>query len=200
MGKWTAVSAHFLLITVGLLLRQCYIPRTGWNLYHLLIIYTEQDYYWNIQDYLRNNDSVGRPKYNKNNNNNNNNNRFTALRQGTISGSAGTRRNVYPPTILLIIIQSLSASSISGWSSNDWYSLVLSPVQIEGAFTSWSRTAQKQLNWPVSMQWNTALSFCSRSGASLLSRFGADINLTITLILNSWNFTADHVGGRKRRR
>ena len=35
--------------------------------------------------------------------------------------------------------------------------------------------------------------------AELLSRFGADINLTITLILNSWNFTADHVG-RKRRR
>jgi len=34
----------------------------------------------------------------------------------------------------------------------------------------------------------------------ILSRFGADINLTITLILNSWNFTADHVGGRKRRR
>jgi len=34
----------------------------------------------------------------------------------------------------------------------------------------------------------------------ILSHFGADINLTITLILNSWNFTADHVGGRKRRR
>jgi len=40
----------------------------------------------------------------------NNNNRFTALCPG-LPGSAGTRRNTHPPTIL-IVIQSLSASSI----------------------------------------------------------------------------------------
>jgi len=39
-----------------------------------------------------------------------NNNRFMALCLG-LPGWAGTRRNIYPPTIL-IIIQSLSASSI----------------------------------------------------------------------------------------
>jgi len=44
------------------------------------------------------------------NNNNNNNNRFTALCLG-LPGRAGTRRNTHPPTIL-IIFQSLSASSI----------------------------------------------------------------------------------------
>jgi len=44
------------------------------------------------------------------NNNNNNNNRFTALCPG-LPGWAGTRRNTHPSTIL-IIIQSLSASSI----------------------------------------------------------------------------------------
>ena len=42
--------------------------------------------------------------------NNNNNIRFTALCQGLL-GRGSTRRNIYPPTIL-IIIQSLSASSI----------------------------------------------------------------------------------------
>jgi len=46
-----------------------------------------------------------------NNNNNNNNNRFTALCPG-LPGWAGTRRNIHPPTTILIIIQSLSASSI----------------------------------------------------------------------------------------
>jgi len=40
---------------------------------------------------------------------NNNNNRFTALCPG-LPGWAGTRRNIHPPTIL-IIIQPLSASS-----------------------------------------------------------------------------------------
>jgi len=47
---------------------------------------------------------------NNNNNNNNNNDRFTALCPG-LPGWASTRRNTHPPTIL-IIIQSLSASSI----------------------------------------------------------------------------------------
>ena len=42
--------------------------------------------------------------------NNNNNNRFMALCPG-LPGWAGTRRNIYPPTVL-IIIQSLSASSV----------------------------------------------------------------------------------------
>jgi len=45
------------------------------------------------------------------NNNNNNNNCFMALCPG-LPGWAGTRRNTHPPTIV-IIIQSLSASSIA---------------------------------------------------------------------------------------
>jgi len=41
---------------------------------------------------------------------NGNNNRFTALRPG-LPGWAGTRRNIHPPTVL-ILVKSLSASSI----------------------------------------------------------------------------------------
>jgi len=87
-----------------------HLPCSKWVLGSPSQMYTIYSEIQSVTSWLEHNEMCWTNHSKKTTYSNNNNNHFTALCPG-LPGWAGTRRNTHPPTIL-IIIQSLSASSI----------------------------------------------------------------------------------------
>jgi len=127
---------------------------------------------------------------------NNNNNRLTALCPG-LPGWASTRRNVHPP-IILIIIQSLSASSMYFPCTVKSRSSLLAPAHPGGLgkrAIKWMRVCLFHLLWSIAsslFKLRAWQSFCTTSLSSWSTSWYGALHLIFTQSVSSFRNTCPY--------